>query len=280
MAYRLRIEHHTVYRYSNSVYSSFNEARITPMTTPDQLVLESRVEVQPAAALQAYVDYWGSVVHAFDIQQPHDTLSIKARSVVEASAGAPERGTRTWAELHDDRVRDMWSELLAPTTQVPTDDRLRDLAGDLRRELSPRDAVEAAVGWVGDRLAYVSGTTGVHTSAIEAWEGGRGVCQDFAHLTLALLRAMGVPSRYCSGYQLPSAEADVGSTVDGDSHAWVEAWTGEWFGMDPTAGEPTGDRHVLVARGRDYSDVTPVKGIFQGGPTDRLDVSVRLTRLA
>ena len=280
MAYRLRIEHRTLYRYTNFVYSSFNEARITPMTTPDQLVLESRIELHPPAGVQAYIDYWGSVVHAFDIQQPHDTLSITARSVVEATRSSLAAGARTWAELHDDRVRDRWSELLAPTRQVPTDERLTDLAGELRRQLNPPEAVEAAVSWVHDRLAYVSGTTGVHTSAIEAWDGGRGVCQDFAHLTLALLRAMGVPSRYCSGYHLPSADVEVGSTVDADSHAWVEAWTGDWFGFDPTGGEPTGDRHVLVARGRDYSDVTPIKGIYQGGPTRDLEVTVRLTRLA
>ncbi len=280
MAYRLRIEHRTLYRYTNFVYSSFNEARITPMTTAGQLVLESRIEVEPPTGVQTYVDYWGSLVHAFDIQQPHDTLSITARSVVEATGSSPAMAEKTWAELNDDRVRDRWSELLAPTGQVPTDERLTDLAGELRRELSPPEAVEAAVNWVRDRLAYVSGTTGVHTSAIEAWEGGRGVCQDFAHLTLALLRAMGVPSRYCSGYHLPSADVEVGSTVDGDSHAWVEAWTGDWFGFDPTGGEPTGDRHVLVARGRDYSDVTPIKGIYQGGPTSDLEVTVRLTRLA
>jgi transglutaminase-like putative cysteine protease len=281
VAYRLRIEHRTRYRYANPVYSSFNEARITPMTTPNQVVLDSHVDVQPVAAgVQTYVDYWGSVVHAFDLHQPHEALTITGRSVVEAADWLPAAVTRTWPELHDDRVRDRWSELLSPTAQVPADDRLTELADQFHQQLTPQEAVAAAVSWVGDELSYVSGTTGVHTSAIEAWEGGQGVCQDFAHLTLALLRAMGVPSRYCSGYHHPSPDAPVGSTVDGESHAWVEAWTGDWLGIDPTAGEPTGERHVLVARGRDYSDVTPVKGIFQGGPTEELEASVRLTRLA
>src|SRR5581483_704123 len=109
-----------------------------------------------------------------------------------------------------------------------------------------------------------------------------GVCQDFAHLTLALLRAMGLPARYCSGYVHPngSGDARLGETVEGESHAWIDVWTGEWQGFDPTAGIPVGAHHVLVARGRDYADVPPIKGIFHGGPTARLDVTVSLTRLA
>jgi transglutaminase-like putative cysteine protease len=138
----------------------------------------------------------------------------------------------------------------------------------------------AAVAWVRDQLTYVPGTTGVHTSAIEAWNGGEGVCQDFAHLTLALVRAMGVPARYCSGYMHPNGDADIGATVEGESHAWLEVWTGDWEALDPTAGRRIDTHHVLVARGRDYADVPPVKGIFQGGPTTSLEVGVSLTRLA
>jgi transglutaminase-like putative cysteine protease len=163
---------------------------------------------------------------------------------------------------------------------VPYDARIAEVAEQLKDGRSPLDATLEAIGWVRAALTYVPGTTGVHTSAVEAWEGGEGVCQDFAHLTLSVLRAMGLPARYCSGYVHPERDADLGATVEGQSHAWIEAWTGDWRALDPTAGKTTEEHHVLVARGRDYADVAPVKGIFHGGPTASLDVTVSLTRLA
>jgi transglutaminase-like putative cysteine protease len=280
VTYRIAVEHHSRYRYANTVHSSFNEARITPVTTPWQLVLESRIQVDPAASVQGYLDYWGTVVHSFELHQPHDELSVVGRSVVETAPQPEPRTSLTWSELYDVKVRDQFAEFLAPTTHVPTDTRLNDAARDLIGNYPPATAGLAAVEWARQQLTYVAGTTGVHTSAIEAWEGGKGVCQDFAHLTLALLRTTGIPSRYCSGYLHPQGDAEVGSTVSGESHAWLEAWTGDWTALDPTAGSPTGERHVLVARGRDYADVPPIKGIFHGGPTSQLDVSVALTRLA
>jgi transglutaminase-like putative cysteine protease len=280
MTYRIRVEHSSRYQYANVVQSSFNEARITPLTTPWQLVLESRLQVVPGAALQAYLDYWGTVVHSFELHQPHDEMTVVGRSVVETTAQPEPDSTLSWEELHDDPVRDQFAEFLAPTTHVPVDPRLSDTALDLIGKSSPASVGFAAVEWAREQLTYVPGTTGVHTSAIEAWEGGKGVCQDFAHLTLALLRTMGVPSRYCSGYLHPEGDAEVGATMEGESHAWLEVWTGGWKAFDPTAGSATGERHVLVARGRDYADVPPIKGIFAGGPTAQLDVTVSLTRLA
>ena len=163
---------------------------------------------------------------------------------------------------------------------VPIVPELVAAAGDLRSLGGPAEAVRAAMEWVKQRLVYVPGSTGVHTSAAEALCGGRGVCQDFAHVTLALLRELGIPARYCSGYVHPWPDAEVGSTTAGQSHAWVEYWSGSWAGIDPTVGLPVGHRHVLVARGRDYRDVSPLTGIYHGGRTERLEVEVSLTRLA
>lgn len=280
MTWRIQIEHHSHYEYADVVYSSYNEARLTPMTTPAQLVLDARLEVEPAHQPYRYVDYWGSVVHAFDLHQPHREMEVVGRSVVETTAPTVPEFHLNWAELQSDAVRDEFAELLAPTGQVPVDLRLSDVASGLRAGHSPADAGWAAVAWVREQLAYVAGTTAVHTSAIEAWDGGQGVCQDFAHLALAVVRAMGIPGRYCSGYLHPNPDAGIGPTLDGQSHAWIEIWTGAWTALDPTVGSPIGDRHVLVARGRDYADVSPVKGIFHGGQTGRLDVTVGLTRLA
>ncbi len=310
MTYRIRIEHVSRYRYAHVVHSSYNESRLTPLTTPWQLVLDSRVTVSPPTHLFGYVDYWGSVVHTFDLQQPHSEMVITGRSVVETTMGPgdvsggarPRPGLEaadsspldfTWAALEEAVFCDQYAEYLSPTAQVPQDGRLSEVAASLaarrdgpagtgsgRMDSGPAAAAERAVAWVGDQLTYVSGTTGVHTSAIEAWEGGEGVCQDFAHLTLAVLRAMGMPARYCSGYVHPHGNAEVGETVKGESHAWIEYWAGAWIPVDPTAGRSIGEHHVLVARGRDYSDVPPGKGIFHGGPTAGLDVTVELTRLA
>ncbi|MCU4183607.1 transglutaminase family protein [Acidiferrimicrobium sp. IK] len=279
MSWRIRAEHTSRYRYAGPVYSSYNEARVTPLTTTAQLVLDASVKVEPSTRPYRYLDYWGSVVHAFDIQQPHGELVVTGRSVVETSVPRPGSTAATWSQLDDALLRDDHAEVLAATAWVPADERIAEIAAELRAANDPETAARAAVAWVRDQLSYVSGSTGVHTSAVEAWEGGAGVCQDFAHLALAALRAMGIPARYCSGYLHPNADAGVGMTMEGESHAWVEYWTGDWHAVDPTIGWPIGERHVLVARGRDYGDVAPLKGVFHGGPTGDLQVKVNLTRL-
>ncbi len=280
MTWRIRAEHRTCYSYVADVTSSYNEARITPLTTLDQLVLDATVEVVPRARVYRYLDYWGSVVHAFDLSIPHRQLVVTGRSVVETSVpAAPTRALR-WDDLDDDRLADEWAELLAATAVVTPDARIAEVAAQIRADNPPARAGQAAVEWVHSHVSYVPGTTGVHTSAAEVLSGGKGVCQDFAHLTLALARAMGIPGRYCSGYLHPNPDAGIGHPVAGQSHAWVELWCGGWQGFDPTIGWPIGERHVLVARGRDYHDVSPLKGVFHGGPTASLEVAVELTRLA
>ena len=150
----------------------------------------------------------------------------------------------------------------------------------MKRGKDPADAVLAASRWVREHLTYQPGTTGAHTSAVEAWETRKGVCQDFVHLTLLLVREMGIPARYVSGYLLSRAETEVRQTVRGESHAWIEAWTGGWWGYDPTNDIEIGHRHVWVAVGRDYAGVSPIKGIYSGGKAAALEVSVDMTRLA
>jgi len=280
VSWRIRAEHRNHYRYLRDVTSSYNEARITPLTTVDQLVLDATVEVIPAARVYRYLDYWGSVVHSFDVSVAHRELVVTGRSVVETSVPSAPLEPLRWEDLDDERLVEEWSELLAPTAMVGPDARIAEAAAEIRKSHPPLVAGPAAVDWVHSHLSYLAGTTGVHTSAAEALAGGQGVCQDFAHLTLALARAMGIPGRYCSGYLHPNPDAGIGHAVAGESHAWVELWCGGWQGFDPTSGWPVGERHVLVARGRDYHDVTPLKGVFHGGPTASLEVGVQLTRLA
>lgn len=279
MSWRLGIRHRTHYRYRNPVRSSYNEARITPLSTPTQVVEESRVEVSPSTPTFRYWDYWGTLVDAFDVQDSHDELVVVGDSVVETSKPLepPDMG---WDRLSSPEVADRFGEFLAPSRYVHGSDETRDVARTLVAEGTPAQAVPAAISWVSDRLDFHRGATHVHSTAADALALGSGVCQDFAHLTLALLRAMGVPARYTSGYIHPSAEAEIGAVRSGQSHAWVEVWTGDWHPFDPTHRGPVGNRHVVVARGRDYADVSPLRGIYRGGPLDTMEVEVEVTRLA
>jgi transglutaminase-like putative cysteine protease len=279
VSWRLAVCHRSGYRYQGDVVSSYNEVRITPSTTTDQIVLNATVDVSPTAHPMRYWDYWGTVVHSFDVHVAHDELVVVGRSTVDTADPFDRTRGLSWADLHDPQIVDDFAELLAPTSYVPYTPELKAVADELSARRSPREAIDAAVWWVRDQLVYEPGATGVHTSATDAWRGGRGVCQDFAHLSLAVLRAMGVPARYVSGYMHPDPEARVGETMIGQSHAWLEAWDGDWVGIDATTGLLVGERHVVVARGRDYNDVSPLKGVYLGGASEALGVSVEITRL-
>jgi transglutaminase-like putative cysteine protease len=146
--------------------------------------------------------------------------------------------------------------------------------------VDPRDIVDAAMSVVAARMQYVRGATLVSSTAQEAWDESKGVCQDLTHVTIALLRSAGIPSRYVSGYLHSDPDAAVGETILGESHAWVEYFQGEWRGVDPTNGGDVGLRHVTVAKGREYGDVPPLKGIYHGDPSSALGVVVEVTRLS
>ena len=288
MSWRLEINHLTHYRYARPVVASYNEARVTPLTTPGQLVIEARVSVQPGAEVFSYHDYWGATVHAFDVHDPHDYLKLTSRALVDTGLGRSRQEPLhsqvqtdvAWDALGDPGLEDRFYEFLAPSRFVAPAE-LVEVAAHLRRSCpSPSHALPAVVNWAHDQLEYGSGTTHVHTSAVEAWQAGRGVCQDFTHLSLAVLRAMGIPARYVSGYFYPKVAGQVGAAVQGESHAWAEAWTGQWTPFDPTNRAPVGERHVIVARGRDYADVAPVRGIYSGPPGSSTEVLVELTRVA
>lgn len=280
MGWRIRVVHESGYRYEAPVLESYNEVRLTPRSDNRQNVIVSRLETVPPTRSYRYTDYWGTTVTAFDLHVPHTELAVTASTVVETADPLAPARSATWEELASEPLQDRYTEMLEFTPYVVRDRELTRTAKALRRNLEPAEAVLAACRWVREHLAYQPGTTGVHTSAVEAWHTGTGVCQDFAHLTLLLVREMGIPARYVSGYLLPRAQTEIRQTVRGESHAWIEAWTGGWWGYDPTNDIEIGHRHVLVAVGRDYSDVPPLKGIFSGGTAAALDVTVSMTRLA
>jgi transglutaminase-like putative cysteine protease len=187
----------------------------------------------------------------------------------------PADGRPGWNEIRRAAAGSRLLEYLLPTplTTLPPD-ALVSRAG-----MTPDEAARAIATGVRERVAFVPGATGVRTSAREAWDKGQGVCQDIAHVTVSRLRAAGLPARYVSGYLHPRADPAPGSTAAGQGHAWVEYWAGEWTPLDPTHGVPVGERHVVVARGRDYADVPPLKGVYHGAPDGTTNVSVEVTRL-
>ena len=129
------------------------------------------------------------------------------------------------------------------------------------------------------RVTYLPGVTDVHSTAQDAWATGAGVCQDLTHVMIGALRSAGLPARYVSGYLLPDLEQAPGESADGQSHAWLEYWDGGWRSLDPTNEGTVGDDHIVVGRGREYSDVAPLRGVFVGGETCDMFVNVVITRL-
>jgi transglutaminase-like putative cysteine protease len=213
--WRMRVVHSTGYAYKSPATASYNEARLTPRSDNRQNVILSRVETVPPTRSCRYVDYWGTAVTAFDLHAPHTELEVTASSVVETDKPEPPTKTVTWHDLGTEAVVDRFDEVLTPTKYVPENKRLQSVGKRLAKDHTPEEAVIAASHWVHNELDYVAGTTGVHSSAVDALRENKGVCQDFAHLTLLLLRSMGIPSHYVSGYLHPKRKAAIGDTIEG-----------------------------------------------------------------
>ncbi|MCR2800145.1 transglutaminase family protein [Microbacterium sp. zg-Y818] len=279
---RLRIEHTTGFAYPGEVSASYNEARMLPVSTENQFVLSSSLDIEPSTSVNQYVDYFGTRVASFDVLSGHTALGITARSLVEVRPRPMENSDMAWEDLAVEAQRSITTvEMLAQTPRTAPHPEVLELARTIVQEHdNPGQAARAIAVAVGDAVEYVYGSTGVHSTAAESWEKRSGVCQDMAHITLGALRAVGIPARYVSGYLHPDPDAEVGVAVVGESHAWVEWFAGDWHGFDPTNNVDIGERHVLVGRGRDYNDVPPLRGVYAGALTSDLHVQVTITREA
>ena len=194
MSWRMRVRHTTTYEYSRPVQASYNEARISPLDTPNQFTLEHRVEVHPAANLFRYRDYWGSRVHAFDLPQPHTELKVVGSSVVETAERTPNLDdTVAWDAIDAPGFTDRFFEYLGDTRMTKSDDDIRQVARELRSASGPAAALSTLGEWLRAHVEYQTGTTSVSTTAVEVLRAGRGVCQDHAHLGIAVPRAAGSP---------------------------------------------------------------------------------------
>jgi len=217
--------------YEGLAESSYNEARMTPLASDHQNVLDATLHIRPTASQLQYVDYFGTSVTAFDLHEPHGQLEVTADATVEIFAIARPETFLSRRDLHKRDLRDRFAEYLVPTARTVLPKALHEeLAGQATTQDLP--ALVALVStFVRHRVDYVTGSTHVQTTAHESWLQRSGVCQDLSHVTISFLRGLGIPARYVSGYLHPISDAAVGETVRGQSHAWVEYFAGEWSAL-------------------------------------------------
>lgn len=279
---RLRIRHTTGYRYEGEVKASYNEARMLPVSSDGQFVLFSNLDITPLSSNHTYVDYWGTRVSSFEVLTGHTELALTANSLIEVRPREHPSHDLTWDALAEASARITSTvEQVKQTALTEPPAEVAALAAEIAARFdSPCVAALEICSEIGRQVEYMTGVTGVHTNAREAWIEKKGVCQDITHIALGALRSVGIPARYVSGYLHPKPSAPIGETVTGESHAWVEWFCGEWRGFDPTNSIDIGDRHVTVGRGRDYNDVAPLRGVYAGPFGSSLFVKVEITREA
>jgi transglutaminase-like putative cysteine protease len=278
------IRYLTEYRYDAPVSDNLNALRVKPATTASQRVDDFGVRVNPETRLQQHLDYFGTTVIEFGVSKPHESLSIDVRARV-ATTEPSEPPTGDWAEIEGDRYRATAGEFLLPVPPEPDDLRIDELVGLMRAD-TPLGALERIVSVIPDRFEYRAGVTYVGSTVGDLLEAGAGVCQDFAHLGLLLLRRNGMAARYVSGYLFaPVAGHEEADSAEVETHAWLEALLpsddgGEpcWVGIDPTNRCLAGERYVKIGHGRHYRDVPPIKGVFRGSAAAELETSVRMQR--
>jgi transglutaminase-like putative cysteine protease len=283
----LEVRHVTQYHYAAPVRESVMELWMQPQKSATQRLLSFELEIEPAAHLFSYADSFGNAVYHFDVPQPHAQLQIVARSTVETHEPAPapdalDQGE--WDRLRSDFVQGECFDFLRPHRYVERTSALASFIeakaiDDLRR-LDPLSAARALSEVIYQSFEYEAGVTEADSPIDHALAEGRGVCQDFAHIMIAICRGWGLPARYVSGYLFTDrARAHDRSDPDA-SHAWVEVFLPSlrWVGFDPTNNLIAGERHVCVAVGRDYGDVPPSRGVFKGEAESQLAVGVSVRR--
>jgi transglutaminase-like putative cysteine protease len=271
--------HRTTFTYAGKAHDSFNEVRLRPLDDATQACRNFELRTDPAATLREYEDFYGNTVHYFDVVPAHEKLVIEAVSEVETTPNAarPPVPAVPFAELAAGPERELRAEFLTDSHYVPLDvelwkeaqDALSGGRGDVWGD------VQCICKHIFRTFAYRPRATGVSTRATDALKLRSGVCQDYAHVALALCRCSGIPARYVSGYFI---KAQRHPDEEEASHAWIDAWVPGfgWAAYDPTHDRPADDRYVKVAAGRDYGDIRPVSGTYRGGKTRSLNVEVQV----
>jgi transglutaminase-like putative cysteine protease len=270
---RLQVEHITKFSYDSPVYETATEIRLRPCDSHlgGQRILDFSLTLDPPVPLFSYTDYFGNTVHHINLLDPHDSLEIVSRATVISD------GAKTQSGPSDD-IHSL--DFLSETNFVHFNEHLVALVNDSVKASHRTSKIDAALDICSatmNHLVYEPGVTDVHSPSSEVLDLGRGVCQDFAHVMIAGCRHLGIPARYVSGYLYGGLDTE---RDDRESHAWCEVYGGRdigWLGLDPThASTYVDERYVKIGVGRDYGDVTPVRGTFKGSATETLSVIVRM----
>jgi len=288
----LQVTHQTVYRYAPTVKTAQHMAHLKPANSRRQKLLSHQLEVFPAPALLSEsTDVYGNTRAFFSLSSRHDELKVVARSLVSTAKPPGIDSAMPWEEArermryHRGAAYDPAAEFVFPSPYVPRQDEFVDYATpSFSRGRPLQTAARELMERIHDDFEYEPHATDVSTPAIDALRLRQGVCQDFAHVMLACLRSLCLPARYVSGYLLTEPAPGQTRLVGSDaSHAWVSVYLpgdggpGEWIDLDPTNRRTPGDDYVIVATGRDYSDVSPIRGVIHGGANHELRVAVTVT---
>jgi len=279
------IRHFTSYRYNRSVWQSMMEVRMHPRSEGNQRCFVFQLSVNPRARIFGYTDSYGNLVHHFDLPSRHSQLTIISDALVniEAQPSIPDfMEYQGWQELEElVEKKDYW-DMLMPSHFARSSPELEQLAGEIgvteRKRRSPLAFLQDIASGVHRSFSYVKKSTAVNSPIEDALRSRQGVCQDFAHIMIALVRNARIPCRYVSGYLYHSTE-NAHPATDGATHAWVEALLPGlgWVGFDPTIDRLASEQHIRTATGRDYADVPPTRGMMKGKAGTQLQVRVRVT---
>jgi transglutaminase-like putative cysteine protease len=276
------IRHVTSFSYQPAVGESVMEVRLQPRSDTRQRCLTSSLEVTPRANVSVYRDFYGNAVHHFDIPGKHNSIQVTSEATVGMLprlniASLPQS---SWEEL-DELVGhgDYW-EMLLPSQYARPSEMLLRLRHELQvvRRADPFNLLKEINTAIYENFDYAPNTTRVDSPIDDALQTHQGVCQDFAHVMIALVRQLRIPCRYVSGY-LYHGDKCLDRSPAGASHAWIEAYLGEagWVEFDPTNNLLGCERHIRVAVGRDYADVPPTRGVHRGEAESELRVLVTVS---
>ena len=278
------IRHFTRYRYSRPVWQSLMELRMHPRSENTQRCFTFQLSVSPRARIFSHTDHLGNLVHHFDIPEQHKQLTIIMDALVDVDESEPvpaSLGMEAWAELREIVHREDHWDMLMPSDFARTSSELELFAKEFNLDQpagrDPLTLLKTISANLYQAFSYVKKSTGVDSPIEDALRSRKGVCQDFAHIMIALVRNVQIPCRYVSGYLYHSE--DIDRSVDGATHAWVETLLPGlgWVGFDPTNNLMAGNRHIRTAVGRDYADVPPTVGTMKGPADTELQVRVRVT---
>jgi transglutaminase-like putative cysteine protease len=283
----LHISHVTHYDYASRVDLAMHLLHLQPLSRADQQLEDFRLDIDPPATRnQASLDYFGNPQHHLTLTTPHHALTVRAESRVRRLAAATPNPSISpaWESVRAAmryRASQPWlpaAEFCFPSAFVPLHPAFQAYA---QLEFTPgRPLLEAAIGLMArihHEFTYATASTDLTTPALEAFSRRQGVCQDFAHIMIACLRSLGLPARYVSGYLLTQPPPGQPRLLGVDaSHAWLAVWCPQhdWVELDPTNNLIAAQSHAVIACGRDYADVAPLRGVIQGGGSHTLSVAV------